>query len=124
MVVHDKMPLFFASQPYGFKFAQRNMYVRMLLCKQLFRNVGLQSLLAHPWQQSGKSGEGRKRRGRCICVCACARVCVCACACACVYVCVCSRDVCSLSRIQSPIMEGTVILYILLVERDAFTMPF
>ena len=69
----------------------------MLLCKQLFRNVGLQSLLAHPWQQSGKSGKGGKEEADVY-----ARVCVRVCACA-------VGNVCSLSRIQSPIMGGTVI---------------
>ena len=48
----------------------------MLLCKQLFRNVGLQSLLAHPWQQSGKSGKGGKEEADVYArVCACVRVC-------------------------------------------------
>ena len=76
---------------------------RMLLCRQLFRNVGLQSLLAHPWQQSGKSGKGGKEEAD-VYACVCARVC------ACVRVCACAvGNVCSLSRIQSPIMEGTVI---------------
>ena len=69
----------------------------MLLCRQLFRNVGLQSLLAHPWQQSGKSGKGGKEEADVY-----ARVCVRVCACV-------VGNVCSLSRIQSPIMEGTVI---------------
>ena len=69
----------------------------MLLCRQLFRNVGLQSLLAHPWQQSGKSGKGGKEEADVY-----ARVCARVCACV-------VGNVCSLSRIQSPIMEGTVI---------------